>query len=267
MEQTVLVTGASSGIGRLLATRLHESGYRVIGTSRDPEAHRSSVPYELLRLDVTDDASIGAFGELLFGRIERLDVLINNAGGLVTGLAEETPVQLGRQQLETNFWGAVKLTNALLPYLRKQRQGRIITLGSMLGLLGLPGVAYYAASKHALEGYFKSLRYELAQFKIKVSMVQPMSFKTGIGTNAVAASETIGDYELFRRKVDVYRQAEFDKAPVPDAVLRTVLRILREKEPEFSYPVGKGTTLLLALQKFAYNVLERSVLKRVDAAA
>jgi NAD(P)-dependent dehydrogenase (short-subunit alcohol dehydrogenase family) len=151
--------------------------------------------------------------------------------------------------------------------LRKQRHGKIITLGSMLGLLGLPGVAYYAASKHALEGYFKSLRFELAQFNIKVSMVEPMSFKTGIGTNAVAASKAIGDYDRFRHKVDVYRQGTFDKAPAPEPVLRTVLRILQEKEPEFSYPVGRGTAFILALQKFAYRAFERSILKRVEAAA
>ncbi len=267
MKQTVLVTGASSGIGRLLATRLHEGGYHVIGTSRDPEKHRSRVPYELLPLDVTNDASIGAFGKLLFGRIQRLDVLINNAGDLITGLAEETSVKLGRQQLETNFWGAVKLTNELLPYLRKQRHGRIVTLGSMLGMVGLPGVAYYAASKHALEGYFKSLRFELAQFNIKVSMVEPMSFKTSIGANAVAANTTIGDYDLFRKKVDAYRQDTFDKAPDPEPVLRTVLRILQQKDPVFSHPVGKGTGLILTLQKFAYRVLEKNVLKQVESAA
>ena len=93
--------------------------------------------------------------------VNQLDVLINNAGYLVTGLAEETSVELGKQQFETNFWGTVKLTNELLSYFRKQRQGKIITIGSMLGLVGLPNVAYYTASKHALEGYFKSLRFEL----------------------------------------------------------------------------------------------------------
>ncbi len=96
-------------------------------------------------------------------------------------------IELGRQQLETNFWGTVKLTNELLPYFRKKRFGKIITVGSIVGLISLPGVAYYAASKHALEGYFKALRFELNQFNIKVSMVEPMGFKTNIGTSAVAA--------------------------------------------------------------------------------
>ena len=267
MKQTVLVTGATSGIGQLLAVRLHERGMRVIGTSRDPKAHQHKVPFELLALDIADDASIATFGQRLFAKIERLDVLVNNAGSLITGLAEETPVSLGRQQLETNFWGAVKVTNELLPYFRKQKSGKIITMGSMLGLAGLPGVAYYAASKHALEGYFKSLRFELAQFNINVSVVEPMSFKTRIGDNAIAASSPIGDYDQFRRKVDIYRQGEFDKAPTPEPVLRTVLGIVEEKYPKFGYPVGKGTGVILALQQFAYRTLEKSILKRVHAAA
>jgi short-subunit dehydrogenase len=167
MKRTILVTGASSGIGLLIANTLHQEGYQVIGTSRNPEKYQAKLPFKLLALDIADDKSIGAFGKQLFSQINHLDVLVNNAGYLVTGLAEETPVELGKRQLETNFWGTVKLTNALLPYFRKQMQGKIITIGSILGLIGLPNVAYYSASKHALEGYFKSLRFELKQPKGK----------------------------------------------------------------------------------------------------
>src|SRR5215218_6337945 len=198
MRQTILVTGASSGFGLLIANKLHRNGFHVIGTSRNPEKHQTKVPFKLLSLDIADDNSIESFARQLFSQIDKLDVLINNAGYLVTGLAEETSVELGKQQFETNFWGTVKLTNELLPYFRKQKHGKIITIGSMLGLLGLPNVAYYTASKHALEGYFKSLRFELNQFNIKVSMVEPMTFKTNIGENAVESKGTILDYDIFR---------------------------------------------------------------------
>jgi short-subunit dehydrogenase len=184
----------------------------------------------------------------------------------VTGLAEETSVELGKQQLETNFWGTVKLTNELLPYFRKQKHGKIITIGSILGLIGLPNVSYYSASKHALEGYFKSLRFELNQFNIKVSMVEPMGFKTNIGENAVAAKGEINEYDLYRKKIAAFTKTEFDKAPGPDPVVNTVVKIVDEKGPKFSYPVGRGASVFLTLQRFAYNTFENAILKRVNTA-
>jgi len=265
MKQTILVTGASSGFGLLIANKLHESGYNVIGTSRNPEKHQSKIPFKLLALDIADDNSINSFGKKLFNQISQLDVLINNAGFLVTGLAEETSIKLGKQQLETNFWGTVKLTNELLPYFRKQRHGKIITIGSIIGLISLPNVAYYSASKHALEGYFKALRFELNQFNIRVSMVEPMGFKTNIGNNASVAEGKISDYDVFRKKIIAYTKQEFDKAAEPEPVINTVLKIVEEKNPKYSYPVGKGASIALTLQRFAYGVFENSILKRVNA--
>jgi short-subunit dehydrogenase len=177
MKQKILITGASSGFGLILATKLHESGYNVIGTSRNPT--KMQVPFKMLALDIADDSSIKSFSNELFKHISQLDVLVNNAGYYLSGLAEETTIEQGKQQLETNFWGTIKLTNELLPHFRKQRNGKIITVGSIMGLLNFPSAAYYGASKHALEGYFKSLRFELNEFNIKVSMVEPMGFKTG----------------------------------------------------------------------------------------
>lgn len=264
--KTVLVTGASSGIGLLVARKLHENGYQVIGTSRDPEKHQAKLPFKLLPLDLNDDGSIASFGKLLFSQIKQLDVLINNAGSLVNGLAEETPIDIGKQQFETNFWGTIKLTNELLPYFRRQKHGKIITLGSLLGLVGLPYVSYYAASKHALEGYFKSLRFELNQFNIKVVMVEPMSFKTNIGESGIVATgKNITDYDLFRKKVTAYTKQTFDKAPEPAPVIATLLQTVKEKNPKFSYPVGKGSSIALLLQHFTYKIFEKSILKSVNA--
>ncbi|MDB5146451.1 MAG: family NAD(P)-dependent oxidoreductase [Mucilaginibacter sp.] len=264
MKQTILVTGASSGIGLLIASKLHENGYEVIGTSRDPEKHQARLPFKLLPLDLNDDYSIESFGKQLFSQIKTLDVLINNAGYLVNGLAEETPIELGKQQFETNFWGTIKLTNELLPYFRRQKHGKIITLGSLLGLVGLPYVSYYAASKHALEGYFKSLRFELNQFNIKVVMIEPMSFKTSIGESGIVAKGTIRDYDAFRQKAIAYTKSTFDKAPEPAPVIDTLLRAVKEKNPTFSYPVGKGSSIVLLLQHFAYKIFEKSILKTVN---
>jgi len=266
MKKTILVTGASSGFGLLIANKLHQSGYEVIGTSRNPQKYQDKLPFKLLPLDIADDDSIVSFGKELFSQVKQLDVLINNAGYLVTGLAEETSIELGREQLETNFWGTVKLTNELLPHFRKNRKGKIITIGSIIGLISLPNVAYYSASKHALEGYFKALRFELNQFNIKVSMVEPMGFKTNIVTSAVTAKGNIKDYDSFRQKIRAFTKQEFDKAPEPEPVINTVLKIIKEEKPKYSYPVGKGAPMILTLQRFAYNVFENSILKGVNAA-
>ncbi len=266
MKQTILVTGASSGFGLLIASQLHKSGHHVIGTSRNPEKYQAKLPFRLLALDIADDDSIESFSKRLFSQINYLDVLINNAGYLVTGLAEETSVELGKQQFETNFWGTVKLTNELLPYFRRQKHGKIITVGSILGLISLPNVAFYAASKHALEGYFKSLRLELNQFNIKVSMVEPSGFKTNIGNSAATANGDIRDYDIFRQKITSYTKAQFELAPGPEPVVNTVLKIVNEKNPKYSHPVGKGTSMILTLQRFAYSIVENSILKNVNAA-
>jgi len=266
MKQTILVTGASSGFGLLIANKLHESGYTVIGTSRNPEKYQSELPFKLLPLDIADDDSIESFDKQLFNHIDTLDVLINNAGYLVTGLAEETSIEMGKQQFETNFWGTVKLTNVLLPHFRKQKHGKIITVGSILGLVSLPNVAYYAASKHALEGYFKTLRMELSPFNIKVSMVEPSAFKTNIGISAATADGSIKDYDVLRQKIASYTKTQFENAPGPEPVIDRVLKIVKERNPKYSYPVGKGTSMILTLQRFAYGMLENSVLKNVNAA-
>jgi len=266
MKQTILVTGASSGIGLLIGNKLHECGFHVIGTSRNPENYQDNVPFKLMQLDISDNESIESFVLQLFGQIGHLDVLINNAGYLLRGLAEETEIEMGKQQFETNFWGTVTLTKELLPYFRKQRHGKIITTSSFLGLIGHPNVAYYSASKHALEGYFKSLRFELNQFNIKVSMVEPTYFKTSIGQNSIASSGRIGDYDEFRQNVAAYGGNSLKNAPAPAPVIDAILKIIGEKEPKFNYPVGKGTSLLLALQRFAYNGFEKAILKRVKAA-
>ena len=264
MKKNILITGASSGFGLSLANDLHIRGYNVIGTSRNPEKNQSSLPFKLLALDITDDNSIRSFGENLFNEIKQLDVLINNAGFYLSGLAEETSINQGMRQFETNFWGTVKLTNELIPYFRKQHFGKIITVGSIMGLIGLPGGAYYAASKHALEGYFKALRFELNEFNIKVSMVEPVGFKTNIVTNSKVAEYKISDYDEYRTTLEDYTKDLFSNAEEPTAVVETLLKLVEDESPEFNNPVGKGSSLFPAIQYFSYKTFEKSVIKNIN---
>lgn len=264
MKKNILVTGASSGFGLLLAKELHKRGYNVIGTSRNPDKNQSSLPFKMLALDITDDKSIKSFGKQLFTEIKQLDVLINNAGFYLSGLAEETTITQGKQQFETNFWGTVMLTNELLPYFRNQRFGKIVTVGSIMGLISLPGAAYYAASKHALEGYFKALRFELNEFNIKVSMVEPMWSKTNIVTNSKVAENKISDYDEYRTTLEDYTKDLFSKSEEPTAVVETLLKLVENESPKFNNPVGKGSSLFPAIQYFSFKTFENSIIKNIN---
>lgn len=262
MKQTILITGASSGFGLKVATQLWESGYTVIGTSRNPE--KMQLPFKMLALDIANHNSIKNFVQELFQHTSQIDVLINNAGYYLSGLAEETTIEQGKQQFETNFWGTVKLTNELLPYYRKQRFGKIITVGSIMGLLNFPNAAYYGASKHALEGYFKSLRFELKEFNIEVAMIEPMGFKTNILHSSVVAEKKISDYDSYRNKISAFSDDLFGNAPEPTPVINTLIKLVENKNPKFSNPVGKGASVFLAIQLFAYKAFENSVIKNIN---
>jgi short-subunit dehydrogenase len=264
MKKNILVTGASSGFGLLVANELHRKGYNVIGTSRNPERYAAKFPFKMIALDLDSEQSINTFSERIFREISQLDILINNAGFLVSGIAEETPIELGRQQLETNFWGTIKVTNAVLPYFRKQKFGKIITVGSIVGLVSFPNAAYYAASKHALEGYFKSLRYELNEFNISVAMIEPSAFKTSILDNSSSPLQKIEDYNTLRGKIEKFTIDLVDQAEEPIIVAEKVLKVVQTDKPKFRNIVGKGTSVLINLQHFAYGILEKNVLKQLN---
>lgn len=264
MKQTILITGASSGFGLLIATKLHESGYNIIGTSRNPDKYNGSLPFKMIGLDLDSEDSIESFSERLFKEITQLDILINNAGFLVSGIAEETPVELGRQQLETNFWGTIKITNSILPYFRKQKFGKIITVGSIVGLVSFPNAAYYSASKHALEGYFKALRYELHEFNINISMIQPSAFKTNIMANAALPINQMSDYNSLRAKIKRFTDKLIESAEDPKIVAEKVLQVVKTSKPRFRNIVGKGTSVLIHLQHFAYSALEKNILSQLN---
>ena len=261
-NKVILVTGASSGIGLLIANKLHSEGFTVFGTSRNPGRHQDKVPFKLLSLDVTSDRSIRDCIDELVSEVRTIDVLINNAGGLLAGSVEETAIEQAYEQFETNFWGSVKMTKAVLPIMRNQRSGQIITISSLIGLIGVPFNSYYAASKHALEGFYKSLRLELRPFNIKVSVVEPGFFKTNIARGAQYGKENISDYEHTRKKVFHFFSESLAKSPEPKPVADVVVKIVNEKKPKYNYPVGARTRLLPALQFFSHNLFETGFLKR-----
>jgi short-subunit dehydrogenase len=254
--RTILVTGATSGIGLLIARHLQDKGFTVYGTSRTPEKHRHEVSFELLEMDLASDRSIQQCVGILKTKTEKLDALINNAGTGVCGSAEETTLDQAFRQFETNFWGTVKMTRNVLPMMRQQRYGKIITIGSLAGLIGVPFQGYYSASKHALEGFYKSLRLEVAPFNIKVSIVEPGFFKTNLSNVFEYAEPSVSDYDITRNKALEVLSSSVDHAGTPEPVARMVRKILDTENPRFSYPVGKNTTLAPMLQFLCPRLLE-----------
>ena len=175
-----LVTGASSGIGEATAERLAKAGYKVYGTSRRG-AQAGKRSFEMLPLDVTSDESVEAAVSEVMRLDGRIDLLVNNAGfGVAPAGAEESSIEQARSIFETNFFGLVRMTRAVVPHMRRQGSGRIINIGSVLGFLPMPYGALYAATKHAVEGYSESLDHELRTRGIRVSVIEPAYTKTPV---------------------------------------------------------------------------------------
>jgi short-subunit dehydrogenase len=260
--QTALITGATSGIGLIIATQLHENGYKVFGTSRNPEKHRQVLPFELLGLDITSETSVQNCIDTLLSRSQTIDILVNNAGIGICGSAEETSIEQAYKQVETNFWGAVKMTRAVLPIMRRQRSGKIITIGSLGGIIGIPYQSYYSAAKHALEGFYKSLRLETSSFNIKISMVEPGFFNTNLHNAFEYAKPAISDYDNLRNNALPVLSDSIEKADTPEAVARMVLKIVNSKNPGYSYRIGKNTKLGPLLQFLFYRLYEFAMKKK-----
>ncbi|TLY30503.1 MAG: SDR family NAD(P)-dependent oxidoreductase [Ignavibacteria bacterium] len=253
-KKVVFITGASSGFGLSIANKLASEGHKVYGTSRAPAKVKERVNFDMLQLDVTSDESVRDCIQSLLSRTERIDAVINNAGVAVVGAIEETTLEQAKFQFETNLWGCVRVTKAVLPVFRRQRKGHIINIGSLAGLVGVPFEGFYTASKHALEGYSKSLRYELETFNIRVTVIEPGFFKTNIHHSFVSATERISDYDGIRPKVLSALLASAENAPPPEIVAELVSKVIRTQNPKFSYRAGKDARLFPILNFFFPNI-------------
>ncbi|ASA20822.1 SDR family oxidoreductase [Paenibacillus donghaensis] len=257
LDRVALITGASSGFGLLSALKLAGQGFVVIATMRDlnsrgelqRQAEEAGVLQRLhfVTLDVTSETSIAAAVQKVSGSFGRIDLLVNNAGLAVGGFVEEVPMERWRMQLETNFFGLVTVTRAVLPLMRKQGSGMIINVGSISGLAGFPGYAPYAASKFAVEGFSESLRHEMLPFGIKVVLIEPGSFRTPIWGKGIAdmAQQPDSPYTAKLAAVLRYSQSAAETAPDPQQVADLIGRISRMKAPRLRYPIGRGTRLLI----------------------
>jgi NAD(P)-dependent dehydrogenase (short-subunit alcohol dehydrogenase family) len=246
-----LVTGVSSGIGKATADLLSRSGYRVYGTVRKvtPEAEAPGV--SLVTLDVRDQASVRACVQGVIERETRIDALVNNAGLALTGSIEETTIEQARELFETNVLGLICVTLAVLPTMRRQKAGRIVNIGSIVGLMPAPFMGLYAATKHAVEGCTESLDHEVRSFGIRASVVEPSFTRTKIASNALSVKSTIAAYDEMRGRAERAITEQINNGADPIDVARTVLVALRAKHPKHRYAVGAAGAMLSTIRRFA----------------
>jgi NAD(P)-dependent dehydrogenase (short-subunit alcohol dehydrogenase family) len=259
----VLVTGASSGIGRTCADHLAARGFRVYGAARRPI---EGAPFETVAMDVTDDASVARAIAHIVEREGRIDALVNNAGFAILGAIEDTSVEEAKEQLETNFFGVLRVTNAVLPHFRAQGGGRIVNVSSLGGVFGMPFSGLYSASKFAVEGMSEALRLECRPFGIHVSLIEPGDFRTEFTNVRRRTRASLEGSAHATALVRSMKAAEKDEAaaPTPEPIARLLERVLRAHAPRLRYSVGMlGQRIVIVLKR----VLPASLFEWIIAGA
>ena len=251
MNKVVLITGGSSGIGKSIGEFLHQKGFVVYGTSRNPERVLNSV-FPLITLDVRNTDSIQAAVAKIIATSGRLDIVINNAGVGITGPLEEIPTAEIRNNFETNFFGPIEVMKAVLPQMRSQKSGLIINITSIAGYMGLPYRSVYSASKGALELITEALRMEVKSMGIKITNVAPGDFATNIASGRFHAP-LIKDsaYEIPYGNTLQLMDEHVDGGSNPNEMAEAIYKIIQKPNPKIHYKVGAF------MQKFSI------VLKRI----
>ncbi|TCJ81969.1 UNVERIFIED_ORG: NADP-dependent 3-hydroxy acid dehydrogenase YdfG [Bacillus cereus] len=261
-KKIAVITGASSGFGLLTTLELAKKDYLVIATMRNINKQEDLISQatklnlqqniKIQQLDVTDQNSIHNF-QLYLQEISRVDLLINNAGYANGGFVEEIRVEEYRKQFETNLFGAISITQLVLPYMRVQKNGKIINISSISGQVGFPGLSPYVSSKYALEGWSESLRLEVKPFGIDVALIEPGSYNTNIwevGKQlATNQSDTSSPYKEYMDKIQKHINSGSDTFGNPIDVANKIVEIAESKRTNLRYPIGKGVKFMTFAKK------------------
>ncbi|MGO4887976.1 SDR family oxidoreductase [Anaerobacillus sp. MEB173] len=264
-NRVVLITGASSGFGLITAIEFAKNGFTVVATMRDMTKENNLINKAKLEgvaayihtfsLDVTEFHLLDKRIEQIIQQFGKIDVLVNNAGFALGGFAEDISIGEWKQQFETNVFGVIAVTNAVLPYMRKESRGRIINISSISGRVGFPGLSPYVSSKHALEGYSESLRQEVKPFGIDVSLIEPGSYQTNIWTSgkkvAEKANEQTSPYREMMGKMDRHLDQQKDQLQNPQQVAKLIVKVATVKRPKLRYLIGRGLRFGLVIKTLA----------------
>jgi NAD(P)-dependent dehydrogenase (short-subunit alcohol dehydrogenase family) len=272
--QTVLITGATDGLGKAAALLLAERGYRVFAAGRSEEkrarldslAKEKRLPLETLEMDVCDDGSVQRAVASVYQKAGTIDVLINNAGLVYVGAVEDLRLEDWRRQFETNFFGLIRVTQAVLPHMRERRKGRILMMSSVAGFVTAPTQGAYSASKHAVEALSNALRHELYPFGIHTILIQPGYIVTNIQSTAMDLAETYqekfktGPYaRIYASYLGSASSTRAKSKTTPEDCARVMLKAIEAPRPKTRY----GVTPLATLAKLAKWLLSDSAADRM----
>ena len=261
-QKVAIITGSSSGIGHATALLLARNRFHTYATMRNIKksvdimeiANRERLPLQVIQLDVNDDTSIRNSIEKVISEKQRIDLLVNNAGYGLVGAFEDLSVEEIKSQFETNFFGVIRLTQQVLPIMRKQKSGTIVNVSSGAGRIGFPGMSAYVSSKFALEGLSESMSYELEPFGIKSVIIEPGVIRTNFKKNAVMSKKSLDDssispYSSIIQKMDASITSIIEHATPPEEVAKAILHVVTSNNPELRFPVGNDIIMMLETKK------------------
>lgn len=261
-QKVAIVTGSSSGIGYATSLLLARNRFHTYATMRNIEksadiqeiTNKERLSLQVIQLDVNDDASIRNSIKRIERENERIDVLINNAGYGLVGAFEDLSVEEIKSQFETNFFGVIRLTQQVLPIMRKQKSGTIVNVSSGAGRIGFPGMSAYVSSKFALEGLSESMSYELEPFGIKVVIIEPGVIRTNFKKNSVMSEKSldnssISPYSSIIQKIDSSISSIIEHATPPEDVAKAILHAITSNNPELRYLVGNDMIMMAETKK------------------
>ena len=261
-QKVAIVTGSSSGIGYATSLLLARNRFHTYATMRNIEksadiqqiANKERLPLQVIQLDVNDDASIRNSIEKVKSENERIDVLVNNAGYGLIGAFEDLSAEEIKSQFETNFFGVIRLTQQVLPIMRKQKSGTIVNVSSGAGRIGFPGMSAYVSSKFALEGLSESMSYELEPFGIRVIIIEPGVIRTNFKKNSVMSKKSldnssISPYSSIIQKMDASISSIVEHATPPEEVAKAILHAVISNNPELRYLVGNDIIMMAETKK------------------
>lgn len=248
-KKTAIVTGASSGIGKATAAALAQAGFTVFGTSRRKIADGPK-QVTMLICDVTNENSVQELVSDVLARTGRIDLLVNNAGLGLFGGAEESTVTQIKSLFDVNFFGLVRMTNAVLPSMRKNGGGHIINISSVLGFIPAPYSTHYGATKHAVEGYSESLDHETRAFNVRVTLIEPAFTKSAFDQAALKPDAMLKEYDEARARADKLVQQAMTLGDPPEVVADTVVIAATTAHPKRRYPAGKAAKQVSFARRF-----------------
>ncbi|TLS38185.1 SDR family oxidoreductase [Pseudalkalibacillus caeni] len=276
-KKEVLITGTSSGFGLMASLSFAKAGYHVIATMRDLRKQNQLVQLaeteglteliEIVQLDVNEGEQASEKVRQIIESVGRIDVLVNNAGYAAGGFIEDIPLDEWKRQFDTNFFGIVSVTNAVLPFMRKQKSGMILNISSISGRVAFPGMGPYVASKFAVEGYSETLRLEMKKYGIHVVLIEPGSYKTDIWEKSLAEFTEKPNSAYKSQLSSMLGQVkQISKgAGDPEEVSKLMVKVADTANPSLRYPIGKGVKASVRLKNtLPWKWIEKIITKQID---